>query len=838
MGVETGDLVFSGHSVSMYCLYAFHVGGRLSRLDRELASYSEAIRRLGQERAVNLCDQYRQVISNLRGRSEDPRRLIGACYDERTMLGVHEKANDGSSVFCFYLNKAFLCHLFGKYDEALENVEMTEKYLEHMIGLIFVPLFHFYDSLVRIAVFDSAGASEKKRILKRISLNQKKMKKWARHAPDNFLHKHCLVEAETLRISGKNALAADMYDRAISLAKDQQYIQEEALANELAGRFYISNEKNSIGRVYIEQARYAYLQWGAAAKVDDLDEQYSEFLAGSYDESITETLLARTTTGGGGSERLDLGTVMKASRMISGEIVLEKLLKNLMKTLIENAGAQKGCLILETDFRRCIEAEGSVDSGTYEVLRSIPVEKSRSVSPEVINYVAHTGESVVLTDAFREGEFKNTPYVVENRPRSILCAPLTNQGILIGILYLENNSVAGAFTRSRLETLNFLSAQAAISIENSRLYTNMARLNKTLEQKVEERTEDLNQKNVKLVQVNERLEQTLEELKQSQVQLIQSEKMAALGQLIAGIAHEINTPLGVIRGSCGNISRSLEKTLVRLPEFLRLLSGETLESFFVLLERAIGNQEKLTTREARKKRRALTSRLKESRIDSADSLADTLVDIGVYEDVEPFLQLLEEPDAPGMVQAAHQLSGLEKNSRNISTAVERASKIVFALKKFSHHDHTGEKIKSDIVEGLETVLTLYYNQIKQGVEIIKNFTEVPRIPCYPDELNQIWTNLIHNALQAMEHKGRIEIRTAQRDEHVVVSVSDDGPGIPEEIQDRIFQPFFTTRAAGEGSGLGLDICSKIMEKHQGRIEFDSQPGRTTFRVLIPLEVEE
>ncbi len=837
IGLETGDLVYSGHSSSMYCLYSFLVGRRLAALEREIASYCQAIRRLKQERAVNLSEQYRQVISNLLGRSDDPCLLIGDCYDERVMLGVHEKANDGSSIFCFYLNKTMLCHLFGRYDQALENADMTETYLEHMIGLIYVPLFHFYDSLARIAVCESANESEQKRLLKKISRNQRKMKKWARFAPMNFLHKYCLVEAERLRIDGKDIKAAGMYDRAISLAKEHSYIQEEALANELAGEFYLSREKISIGRVYLEQARYGYLRWGAAAKVDALDEKHAELSIRARDASGDDSLVVRTTTGVGGSEKLDLNTVMKSSRVISSEIVLEKLLKNLMKTLIENAGAQKGFLILETNFTRCIEAGGSVDSEKCDVLRSIPVEKSRSVSPEIINYVARTSENVVLRDAFQEGEFKHCPYIIRNRPRSILCMPLVNQGRLIAILYLENNSVAGAFTKDRLETLNLLSAQAAISIENSRLYMDMSRLNKTLERKVEERTDDLNQKNVKLKQVNERLEHTLDELKQSQAQLIQSEKMAALGQLIAGIAHEINTPLGVIRGSCGNISKSLEKTLDRLPELLRTLSGETLDSFFALLKGAIGSREKLTTREARKKRRALTPRLKESQVDSPRNLADTLVDMGVYEDVEPFLPLLKEPGALGIIQAAQQLSGLEKNSRNISTAVERASKIVFALKKFSHQDHTGEKIVADIVEGLEMVLTLYYNQIKHGMEIVKKYREIPKVPCYPDELNQIWTNLIHNALQAMEHKGRIEIETAARDDFVEVSFTDNGPGIPKEIQERVFQPFFTTRAAGEGSGLGLDICRKIIEKHQGEIQFDSRPGQTTFRVRIPLAAQ-
>ncbi len=179
-------------------------------------------------------------------------------------------------------------------------------------------------------------------------------------------------------------------------------------------------------------------------------------------------------------------------------------------------------------------------------------------------------------------------------------------------------------------------------------------------------------------------------------------------------------------------------------------------------------------------------------------------------------------------------SGIGVDSRNIHLAVERASKIVFALKKYAHHDRTGEKVLTDLIDSLEMVLTLFHNHIKQGVEVVKNFKTIPKIMCYRDELNQVWTNLIQNALQAIKNKGILQIDIEGIENNIVIRIIDNGPGIPEEIKSRIFEAFFTTKISGEGCGLGLDISKKIIEKHLGTIEFESIPGKTTFQVQLPI----
>jgi signal transduction histidine kinase/PAS domain-containing protein len=339
--------------------------------------------------------------------------------------------------------------------------------------------------------------------------------------------------------------------------------------------------------------------------------------------------------------------------------------------------------------------------------------------------------------------------------------------------------------------------------------------------------------NEELQQTNAKLKETLEHLKVTQQELIQSEKMAALGQLVAGVAHEINTPLGAIKSAIGSINNSLEQTLIQLPTFFQSLSEPQQQTFVLLLQRALTKESRLTTKEERQLRRKLMRQLSED-FEDAESMAHALVEMGIYDNVESFLPLLKNSPGEQILETTYQMFNLQRSSQTIKIAIQRASKVVFALKSFARYDQTGKKAKVDITEGIETVLTLYHNQIKHGIEVIKNYASLPFILCYPDELNQIWTNLIHNALQAMDYKGTLTIEVIQQNNQVCVSIMDSGQGIPDEIKDKIFEPFFTTKPAGEGSGLGLDIVKKIIDKHEGRIIFTSQPGKTTFTVTIPI----
>jgi signal transduction histidine kinase len=359
--------------------------------------------------------------------------------------------------------------------------------------------------------------------------------------------------------------------------------------------------------------------------------------------------------------------------------------------------------------------------------------------------------------------------------------------------------------------------------ELSEAHRRLQEYNQQLEVKVAERTRELSE--------------ALEHLKATQQELVQSEKMAALGQLVAGIAHEINTPLGAIRASIENIKKGLKESIAQLPQVFVLLSKEKQNDFFTLVAQAVETKG-MSSREERKAKKALIVQLKDQQIEHADKIGNALINMGVYQHIEPYMTLFQEPEIIFILKVAHNLSRQQKNSNNIELAVEKASKIVFSLKSYAHVEHSHEMIETNITENLEIVLTLYHNQLKQGIEIIKHYEEVPLIFGYPDELNQVWVNLIHNAMHAMNNKGALEIGVAKQDDSVAVRITDSGGGIPEEVKQRIFEPFFTTKAAGEGSGLGLDIVQKVVEKHNGHIEVDSQPGTTTFTVLLPITQQE
>lgn len=340
--------------------------------------------------------------------------------------------------------------------------------------------------------------------------------------------------------------------------------------------------------------------------------------------------------------------------------------------------------------------------------------------------------------------------------------------------------------------------------------------------------------------MNEELKSKMLEMEATQAKLIESEKIATLGQLVAGIAHEINTPLGAINSAAGTVQNSLRFTIEQLPQLFNMLNDSEQGIFYQMVDTALRGDQKLSMAEKRDLRNELIKTLEQHDVPNARKIAEAMVNMGVYHDVEPFLPLLKHAEVNTIFDAANKLSMMKRSSYTISTAVERASKIVFALKNFARFDHSGEKVQANITETVETVLTIYHNQIKRNTILVRNYEEIPLVYCFPDELNQVWTNLVHNALQAMNFEGTltVSIRKDEVAEAILVSISDTGKGIPEEIREKIFQPFFTTKAAGEGSGLGLDIVRKIIEKHDGKIWLESEVGKgTTFFVSIPLQLE-
>jgi len=356
--------------------------------------------------------------------------------------------------------------------------------------------------------------------------------------------------------------------------------------------------------------------------------------------------------------------------------------------------------------------------------------------------------------------------------------------------------------------------------------------------RIRKRETERDQANKALENKTAELETTLTDLRTTQNHLIQSEKMAALGQLIAGVAHEINTPLGAIRSSAGNINNNLPEILKGFPQFIEQSSESEKKFLLELIKRSLNEKLLLSAKEERKIKREIIDKLESAGINNSYSIADSFVDMGIHSDIDELITTLREIDCENcqqIINMAYKLSGLERSASNIGMAAERATKVVFALKNYARYDHAGEAVKANITDGIETVLTLYHNKLKHGIDLSRNYSELPEIICYPDELNQVWTNIIHNSIQAMDNKGVMDISTEYINNNIIVSFVDSGKGIPENIQEKIFEPFFTTKPQGEGSGLGLNIVKKIVEKHNGKIELKSIPGRTEFKIILPVD---
>ncbi len=742
-GLESGNLDYTGWCYFEECLFSYMTGQELASLERKIATNGYAIRQISQALPLNHNQMVWQVVLNLTTTSIEPDRLMGEAYNEEENLPQYIAAKDITSLCALYWCKLQLCYVFGKYSQALEYSQQAAKYLVGITGSPIIPLFYFYDSLARLAIYPQTTAQ--KPLLKIVQASQKKMQHWATHSPMNYLHKFNLVQAELYRVLGKIHQAMDFYDLAIQGAAENGYIQEEALANERAAEFYLHLGKEKIAKTYMIEAYYTYIRWGAIAKAKELESQYSYLVVSTFDNISSDVTISMSSTLTQKSLSLDMSTVLKASQALSGEIVFSRLLEKLIHIVKENAGAEKVLYIAKVGEQLLVENSCINSITDYANVFEPLVDNDLDLPASLINYVERTRKYLIIDHAIEDERYKSEPYIVANKTLSILILPIVHQGELTGILYLENNLIKGAFTKDRLEVLSMIAAQAAISLLNSRFYT-------TLETRVEERTAEL--------------QATLQELRQTQLKLIQSEKMSSLGQLVAGIAHEINNPISFIYGNLGYT----DKYTKGLLDLVKLYQKHYPNPNSEIVEQA-----------------------KEIELD--------------------FLKT----DLPEIL-----------SSMNVGAA--RIRDIILALRNFARLDESTRKAV-DIHQGLDSTLTILQPKLA-GIEVIKEYDKLPLVNCYAGEINQVFANLIYNAVDAIQEKrmqqtgGKIWIRTAAKDNQVLIRIADNGIGMSAFVLAKIFDPFFTTKPVGKGTGLGLAISYQIVvEQHSGQLACTSNPDQ-------------
>ena len=502
--LEVGNYEWVGYSAYAFCSNAFACSQNLVVLAQEIQSYCEGVTHLNQITSANWCQIYWQSTLNLMGQSENPAVLSGKLFQEEGFFSELGSAQDFLGLFYFHMYKLILCYLFGDNYAACTHRAEARKYLIVGGGTVGMPIFYFYDALSalqKLITLDPVS-EEYSCLLQQINENQNLLQQdWANHAPMNYQHKVDLIVAEKSRLMGNNVEAMEQYDQAIAGARENKYCQEEALVNELAAKFYLSWGKQKIAAVYMQDAYNCYNHWGAKAKTDELEKHYSHLLQPilhklhtsdplealasvvNPNHSSYSVLSSPSSSTSNSNTHLDFSTVLKSAQLLSEKLQFDGLLTQLVKLMLQNSGADRLAIFLpENDGSWQIRATATPE--TTQLLAE-PLIRQSDLPIQLIQYVKNTQEIIVIDDIGTELPVIDT-YLQNHQPYSVLCIPLLYQGNLTGLLYLQNQVVAGVFNRDRITILNFLCTQAAISLKNAQLYeqsqTNAQQLEHSLSQ--------------------------------------------------------------------------------------------------------------------------------------------------------------------------------------------------------------------------------------------------------------------------------------------------------------------------------------------------------------------
>jgi PAS domain S-box-containing protein len=723
----------------------------------------------------------------------------------------------------YWIRKLQARFFAGDYDAALDASSKAQRLLWAAPSIFETAEYHFYSALAHAASCDSAFSDRQRQHLDALAAHHRQLEIWAENCPENFENRVALVGAEVERIQGQPLEAEHLYEQAIRSAFENGFVHNEALANELAARFYAARGFEKIAHTYLRDARYRYVRWGAVGKVRQLDELYPQLRE-------QEPVPGPTSTIGTPVEHLDLATVIKVSQAVSGEIVLEKLIDTLMRTAVEHAGAERGLLLLPRGVEQRIEAEATT-SGETIIVRLGEASLAQAAVPEsIVHYVVRTQESVILDDASAQPPFSWDTYIRQQHARSILCLPLINQAKLIGVLYLENNLAPHVFTPARIAVLKLLASQAAISLENTRLYRDLEKREAKIRRLVDANIMGICIWNFEgqIIEANEAFLRMVNYTREDLVSGRLSWK-----ELTPPEWRDI-TERGVVQLKVTGILPPYEKEYfrndgTRVPVLVGSAVFETGQDEGVAFVLDLSEQKRAEEALRRSQAHLAEAQAELAHVTRVTALGELTASIA-HEVNQPLAGMLTNANAglrwlkgdpPNLSEAGDAI-------RRIIRDGKRAGDVISRMRSLFKKAGTA-KDRLDLNEAIEEVVILTQSEARRNNLALRTELAADLPPVMGDrvQLQQVVVNLILNAIEAMatvESRARDLVITTQRGEgdEIRVAVRDSGIGLDPLKVERIFDPFHTTKPGG--LGIGLSISRSIVESHGGRLWAESNDG--------------
>ncbi|WP_414718643.1 trifunctional serine/threonine-protein kinase/ATP-binding protein/sensor histidine kinase [Trinickia sp.] len=828
---KTGDFTFAAYSCSHLVTNLLAAGDPLSEVQIEAEHGLEFVQKAQYGTMIGTLVAQLGLIRTLRGLTSKFGFFNDERFDESRF--EHHSQNDPRVGFagCWYWIRKLQARVYANdCESALEAASRAQQLLWTSTSFFEMAEYHFYDALARAAQCDVASADERARHREALASDHHQLETWAENCPENFADRAALVGAEMARLDGRDRDAMDLYEKAIRSAQDNGFVHNEAIANERAARFYAQLGFKTISYAYLRNARYCYARWGADAKVRQLDQSYPRLKDDLPAVRPTDTI-------GTSVDQLDLATVIKVSQVVSGEIVLVKLIDALLRTALEQAGAERGLLVLAREGEPRLEAEATTRGDMVRVqLCDQPVA---NVLPEsVLYYVLRTAESVIIDDAATDSPFAADPYIRQRRARSILCLPLLAQTKLIGVLYLENSLAPRVFYPTRIAVLKLLASQAAIALENARLYRDLAEREAKIGRLV-----DANIVGICIFD----LEGRIFEANDAFLRIVGYERDDLRARRLRWT--ELTPPEWLERDRLEWVP-ALKATGTLQPfekEYFRKDGSRVPVLIGVAMFEEHGTQGVAFVLDLSERKRAEAD-LREMQTELAH--ANRAATMGQL--TASIAHEVKQPIGAAAANAAAALRWLGAKPPNVDEATDALERIVAdAMRAGDIIGRIRDLIKKapprqdsvDINEAVCEVIELTRGEAaKYGISVQTTLGEhLPLVPGDRVQLQQVMLNLIVNAIEAMsatsEGPRTLRIGTAaDSGNSVSIAVADSGPGLAADGIDHVFDPFYTTKASG--LGMGLSICRSIIDTYGGRLSAQPNvPRGAVFQFTLPVCAE-